>query len=128
MRNSKLFAIILTVLLICLTAGLQARSNYLQKDGNGNVIQQFRSFATAADTVVTVGDSIAVPANTAEVTIIAKDQIVYLNSGLINQANTYWIQIPAGLPGITLPVMGNTYIRYKALTGTAKLYFVWKKL
>jgi hypothetical protein len=99
----------------------------LPRDANGVAMQTSRTFVAAADTVVTVADSIAVPVNSKEVTVIVKDQAVYLTDGLSNRANSYWVQLPAGTV-ITLPVLTADYIRYKSLTGTAKLYFIWRKI
>lgn len=118
--------IIILILMVCLTLSLTALST-LPRDANSTPMQFVRTFVAGADTVVTVADSIAVPSNSMEVTVIVKDQAVYLTDGLSNRANTYWIQLPAGSV-ITLPVLTADYIRFKSLTGTAKLYFVWRKL
>lgn len=118
--------IMMIVLIAVLTISLAAIST-LPRDANSTPMQFVRTFVAGADTVVTVADSIAVPSNSMEVTVIVKDQAVYLTDGLSNRANTYWIQLPAGSV-ITLPVLTADYIRFKSLTGTAKLYFVWRKL
>lgn len=114
------------VLFLGLAGNITAKAT-MAIDPNGNPIPFCRTFVAAADTVVTVADSIAVPTNTVEAEIIVKDQAVYITDGLSNRANTYWVQIPAATR-LTLPVYGNTYIRYKSLTGTAKIYFIWRKM
>jgi len=118
---------ILFIMVLLLVSILVFGKPSLAIDAKGYPIQLAKSFTTAADTVVTVADSIAVPSNTVEVEILVKDQIVYITDGLSNRANTYWIQVPTATK-ITLPVMNNSYIRYKALTGNAKLYFIWRRM
>jgi len=117
----------LIALLLVMGLCLMARPT-LARDPNGTAIQFCRSYTTAADTVVTMADSTAVPANTVEATFICKDQIFYVrNQVTTTAAATNWIQIPAGIP-ITIPVSGNSYVCYKTLTGTGKIYFIWKKM
>lgn len=131
MRKHNVITILAVILMAIGITGLMARSDFLAKDGSGYRVQMFRSMTCAADTVVgTAIDTLAVPANAVEVEIIGSGSsaVFYITDDVTAAwGTTKWIQIPTATR-ITLPVMEESYIKYRTTGAAGKLFFVWKLL
>jgi hypothetical protein len=133
MKKINITAFIL-LLLVCFTLLLPttACAESLKMDNNGVPIQLSRYFTTISDTIPaqasTVYDSLAVPANAAEVVIVGRHNALYVKaSSSTTIVATEWIYVPKDVP-LKLPVMDSAYICYKAVTGAASLQIAWLRM
>lgn len=124
--------VLLAVLLLVVSVMLGAEK--LKLDVNMNPIQLSRTFTALSDSipsqVSTVYDSLAVPANAAEVMIIARHQPIYFRAGAATSAAAaIWIYVPKDVP-VTFPVMdlSPAYIAYKSTNGAASINIIWKRM
>jgi hypothetical protein len=133
MKMSKLLVLVSIVAILLLTAvSLNARAT-LARDPNGTAIQFCRSYTCFADTLSgsDLPDSVAVPANTVQATIIMTGQAAWIRHGAVaTSTGANCIYLAVGLP-ITIPVTGNAYIVWKNAAATkvgARINIIWQKM
>lgn len=124
--------VLLAIVMLMLSVGLSGEK--LKRDVNGVAIQLSRTFTALSDSIPaqapTVYDSLAVPANAAEVMIIARHQPIYFRAGAATSAAAaIWIYVPKDI-AVTFPVMdlSPAYIAYKSTNGAASINIVWKRM
>lgn len=125
-----LLMLVLSFLMIIPLAGEK-----LARDVNNTPMQFVRYCTAVRDTIPTqapaVYDSLAVPANAIECTVIFTTQpgMVYMGTAkTLTAMDSDWLIIPKEKE-ITFPVMDNsTYIKYKSLTGANAINIIWKRL
>jgi len=136
MRNKTFsFGKMFLMLILIATLFTALSAEKLARDVNGTPIQACRTFTAVRDTIPAqapaVYDSIAVPVNAAEVTVIfmAQHGMVYAGTAkTLAAAATDWIFVPKETP-LKLPVMeGITYIKYKSYTGANNISIIWHRM
>lgn len=131
MKNLNIKILLSLIVLMVMLSSLCAEK--LKKDVNGTPIQFARTHTAIRDSIPAqapaVYDSIAVPANAVEVTIIFtyQDGMIYTGAAkTLTATSTSWIFVPKGI-AVTLPVMDAiTYIKYKSYTIANAVNFVWR--
>jgi hypothetical protein len=125
---------ILILILMCLAIFIprEARAETLNMDNNGIPIQMSRYWTCANDTIPvqapTVADSIAVPTDAAEATVIFRHQAGYIRPAAATTAEAAnWIYVPKDAQ-ISMPVQNTAYIVYRSATGAASINFIWKRM
>lgn len=129
----KIYVILILILMILVTLPLAAEK--VAKDVNGVPIQFARTFTAVRDSIPAQGaavyDSLAVPANAIECTVIFTTQpgMVYFGAAKTLAATAAdWLIVPKEKE-FTFPVMeGVTYIKYKSLTGANAINIIWKRM
>jgi len=133
MRKSNLTAFfLLLVVTLCFLIPTEARAETLKMDDNGVPIPMARYFTTVSDSIpvqaAAVYDSVAVPANAAEVVITGRHQALYVKaSSATTVVATEWIYVPKDVP-YKLPVMDAIYICYRSATGAASIQLAWLRM
>jgi len=130
----RLHILLLITLLLSLTLSLGAEK--LKRDVNGTPIQMPRYFTAVSDSIpsqlAAVYDSLAIPANAAEMMLIFRHQGGYIYEGAaktLTADSADWIYVPKDI-AVTFPVMDNVggYLRYKSTTGAARINIIWKRM
>lgn len=131
MKHLKL--VLFIAILMAITLSLSAEK--LKLDVNGYPINLARTFTAVRDSIpaqnAAVYDSIAVPANASEVTVIFTYQPGMIYAGTaktLTAAATDWIFLPKEQQ-LKLPVMDAiTYIKYKSYTGANAINIIFHRM
>jgi len=128
--------IVFTMLALLMLASFSLlNAEKLKLDLNGVPMQFARTTTAVRDSIPlqapAVYDSLAVPANAIEVTVIFTNQAGMLYTAppkTMTATSTDWIFIPKETP-ITLPVMDAiTHIKYKSYTGANAINVIWRRM
>lgn len=124
--------IMLLLSLVLLMLPGKAQAETLKTDNNGIPIQLSRYFTTVSDSIpaqaAAVYDSIAVPANAAEVMIVGRHQgLLIKGRSTTTIAATEWIYVPKDIV-YRIPVMDAEYICYRSTTGAAAIHITWLRM
>lgn len=129
------FARIVLMLTLMLTVFSALSAEKVAKDVNGVPMQFARYFTAVRDSIPAQGaavyDSLAVPANAIECTVIFTTQpgMVYMGTAkTLTATASDWLILPKETE-FTFPVMDTiTYIKYKSLTGANAINIIWKRM
>lgn len=130
--RSLTMLLVLLVSIVLMSLPVEAQAETLKIDNNGFPIQLSRYFTTVSDSIpsqaATAYDSLAVPANAAEVIIVGRHQGLYVKPrSTTTIAATEWVYVPKDVP-YRIPVMDAEYVCYKSANGAASIQITWLRM